>query len=101
GGTTNIRNHLMSVHKFDENGVPIASSTSGSLEEAFSNQGKRTSAHFTTEAFEHQVCKILIKHKLPYTFVQSSLVQELLQLAHAAPSKDLLTLPSNDTITRR
>lgn len=100
GSTSNIRHHLKTDHKLRE-GSGSHAGQSGSLEDAFTNQGKRSSAHFTTEAFEHHVCKILVRHKLPYTFVQWSLLQELLDLAHSAPSKEDLKLPSNDTISRR
>lgn len=73
----------------------------GSIEHALANNGKRSSSHFTKDTFERHICKVLIRHKLPYTFVQSPLLKELLELAHAAPSIEDLQLPSNDTITRR
>jgi len=101
GSTSNIRNHLMSEHKLNEKSDGIHIGQSGSIESAFASHGKRSSAHFSTDALERQVCKILVRHKLPYTFVQSSLVQELLELAHAAPSMEDLKLSSNDTISRR
>ncbi|KAF9427132.1 hypothetical protein BGZ76_002465 [Entomortierella beljakovae] len=47
------------------------------------------------------VCKILVYHKLPYTFVQLPLIQELLEIAHSAPSNDDFKLPFNDTIVRK
>ncbi|KAG0287571.1 hypothetical protein BGZ97_007060, partial [Linnemannia gamsii] len=86
-------------HKLHEHSEKDGVQT-GSIESAFSNQEKRSLAHFSTDALERQVCKILVRHKLPYTFVQSSLLQELLELAHAAPSKEDLKLPSNDTIAK-
>ncbi|KAF9342315.1 hypothetical protein BGX26_007806, partial [Mortierella sp. AD094] len=100
GSTTNIKHHLTIDHKLHEHSEKDGAQT-GSIESIFANQGKRSSAHFSTDALERQVCKILVRHKLPYTFVQSSLVQELLDLAHAAPSIEDLKLPSNDAIARR
>ncbi|KAH7043064.1 hypothetical protein BKA57DRAFT_508433 [Linnemannia elongata] len=45
--------------------------------------------------------KVLVHQKLPYTFVQSPLLKELLELAHAAPSIEDRQFPSNDTIASR
>ena len=104
GSTSNIRNHLRSDHKLNEHSKVVRTGQQGqpgAIENALTTQGKRTSAHFSTDALERQVCKILVRHKLPYSFVQSSLVQELLEIAHSAPSKEDLELPSNDTISRR
>jgi hypothetical protein len=99
--TSNIRNHLVKDHKLNSQSAKDGSSRTGSIENAIANQGKRSSAHFSKDELERQVCKILVRHKLPYTFVQSPLLQELLDLAHSAPNAEDLKLPSNDTITRR
>jgi hypothetical protein len=101
GSTTNIRNHLRTDHKLNEKSQAVRTGQPGPIEDALATQGKRSSAHFSTDALERQVCKILVRHKLPYSFVQSSLVQELLEIAHSAPSMEDLKLPSNDTISRR
>lgn len=101
GSTSNIVNHLRFTHRLSEKSEGYQTGQSGSLENAFANQGKRSSAHFSADVLERQVCKILVRHKLPYTFVQSTLVQELLKIAHSAPSMKDLELPSNDTITKR
>jgi len=101
--TTNIRNHLRTDHKLDSETRNDGTNPSlkGPIVTAISNHGKRSSAHFSTDALEQQVCKILVRHKLPYTFAQSPLLTELLEIAHGAPSRDDLKLPSNDTISRR
>ncbi|KAG0337368.1 hypothetical protein BG005_004083, partial [Podila minutissima] len=58
-------------------------------------------AHFTKDAFKWQVCKMLVLHKLPYTFVKSPTLQSLLHLAHAAPSTDDIKLPGKDKVTKK
>ncbi|KAF9309668.1 hypothetical protein BGZ91_007328 [Linnemannia elongata] len=73
----------------------------GSIGYALANNGKRSSGHFSTDAFERHIYKVLVHHKLPYTFVQSPLLKELLELAHAAPSIEDIQFPSNDTIASR
>ncbi|KAG0195114.1 hypothetical protein BGX28_002258 [Mortierella sp. GBA30] len=62
---SNIKNHLLGDHKLSEaNTKDSACNTqSGPLESDFSKQGKRSSAHFSTEALERHVCKILVRHK--------------------------------------
>ncbi|KAI1285863.1 hypothetical protein EDD11_000654, partial [Mortierella claussenii] len=100
--TTNLIKHLSKVHGLSQDNQNDGSfSGRASIGDALTNQGKRSSAHFSTEELEQKLCKVLVRHKLPYTFVQSSALQELLHLAHAAPSMNDLKLPSNDTITRR
>jgi len=99
--TSNIRTHLITDHKLHQKSHGIQSFRSGGIEDALTTQGKRSSAHFSTDALERQVCKILVRHKLPYTFAEWPLIQELLELAQSAPSSDALKLPSNDTIARR
>ena len=101
GSTSNISHHLKTDHKLSEKDDGPQASQPGSIENALTIQGKRSSAHFSKDTLERHVCKILVRHKLPYTFVQWSLIQELLELAHSAPSKEDLKLPSNDTISRR
>lgn len=101
GSTSNIRTHLISDHKLNDKGKGVDAGQPGSIENAFTAQGKRSSAHFSTDLFEQQVCKVMVHHKLPYTFVQSGLLQDLLVIAHSAPSKEDLKLPSKDTISRR
>jgi hypothetical protein len=93
----------MSDHKLskDVRKDGVYTGQTGSIQSAMAKQGKRSSIHFTTEELERHVCKILVRHKLPYTFAESSSLTELLHLAHAAPSITDLKLPSNDTITRR
>ncbi|KAF9176218.1 hypothetical protein BGZ50_001391, partial [Haplosporangium sp. Z 11] len=101
--TSNIRNHLIGDHHLNgfvqKDGVYTGQT--GSIESVLANKGKRSSAHFSTDVLERHICKILVRHKLPYTFVQSPLLKELLDLAHAAPSTDALKLPSDDTISKR
>ena len=92
--TNNIRNHFMSDHK-------LSKDQTGSIQSAMTNQGKRSSVHFTTDELERHVCKMLVRHKLPYTFAESPLLTELLHLIHAAPSTNDLKLPSNNTIATR
>ena len=103
--TTNIRKHLSGDHKLTEHhqkdGTSTAISRAGSIETALANLGKRNVSHYSTEALERQVCKVLVHHKLPYTIVESPALMELLHIAQAAPSADDIKLPSNDTITRR
>jgi len=101
--TSNIAKHLKNDHKLNESSAKDGTNSSqpGSIESALSNHGKRSAAHFSVDAFEEQVCKMLILHKLPFTLVQSAMLKELLELAHAAPSLDVLKLPSNKTIARR
>ncbi|KAI8600214.1 hypothetical protein EDD21DRAFT_139469 [Dissophora ornata] len=97
--TSNIRNHLMGDHKLNEHVQKDGAYTNRteSIQIAIANQGKRSSAHFSMDALERHVCKILVRHRLPYTFVQSPLLKELL---HLAPMDDL-KLPSKYTITRK
>jgi len=91
----------MSDHKLNEKSKGLRTGQSGSIENALAAKRKRSSANFPIDALERQVYHILVRHKLPYTFVQSSLVQELLEIVHSAPSKENLKLPSNDTISGR
>jgi len=99
--TSNIRRHLINDHKLNENGTGLGNLQVRSIEEAFNNQGKRTSAHFSKELLEQQVCKVLVRHKLPFLIVESPHMQELLEIARLAPTMDDLKLPSKDTISRR
>ncbi|KAF9113207.1 hypothetical protein BGX30_007003, partial [Mortierella sp. GBA39] len=83
----------------DSNG--IFAGAAGTIANAFAIQGKRTRDEFSKDELERQVCKILVHHKLPYTFGESKFLSDLLRLAHAAPSVDDLKIPSNDTFARR
>lgn len=99
----NVKNYHMIDHKLGKDvrkDGPYTGQT-GSIQSTLEYQGKRSSAHFTTDDLERNVTKLLVRHKLPYTYVESPLLTELLHLAHAAPSTVDLKLPSNDTITRR
>ncbi|KAF9094757.1 hypothetical protein BGX27_001376, partial [Mortierella sp. AM989] len=83
GSTSNIRNHLIVDHHLNANSEKNSFYTGQSA--SIAAQGKRSAAHFSTDLFEHQ----------------SPDLKVLLELAHAAPSVTDLSLPSNDTITRR
>jgi len=100
--TTSIMSHLKNGHNLSSTTKKDQSnySKAGSIEDALANQGKRSSAHFTAELFSEQICKVVVRHKLPFTFPESTLFKELLLLAQSAPSADDIKLPSNDTVAR-
>ncbi|KAG9319044.1 hypothetical protein KVV02_000129, partial [Mortierella alpina] len=97
--TSNIRNHLMHDHKLNE-AVPLGN-MQGPLESALSNLRKRNATEFSKEVLERAFCKVLVAHRLAYTFVESPSLLELLRIAQAAPTPEDIVLPSNDTIARR
>jgi len=99
--TTNIRNHLIHDHKLNEKTPAEGSRLTGALEAALTNLGKRTAAQFSKQEFERQFCKVLVRHQLPYTLVESQELLELLKMAQSAASQDDIQLPSNDTIAKR
>ncbi|KAF9078966.1 hypothetical protein BGX27_007381, partial [Mortierella sp. AM989] len=100
--TAIIMNHLKKVHKLSVSSGKDQSnhSKAGSIEDALANQGRRPSAHLTAELFSEQICKVVVRHKLPSTFPGSILFKELLLLAQSAPSAEDIKLPSNDTVAR-
>ena len=62
GSTDNIRNHLQSDHKLNEQSKAVDTGQQGQpgpIENVLATQGKRTSSHFSTDALERQVYKYL------------------------------------------
>ena len=55
--TSNIRRHLINDHKLNENGTGLGNLQVRSIEEAFNNQGKRTSAHFSKNFLNNRSVK--------------------------------------------
>lgn len=99
--TSNIRNHLISDHKINATTPQEGSRLSGPLQSGFTNLGKRNSVQFSTDILQRQFCKVLVRHKLPYTLAESPHMLRLLKIAAAAPSPEEVKLCSNSTITRR
>jgi hypothetical protein len=99
--TSNIRNHLINDHKVNATTPQEGSRLSGPLKSAFTNLGKRSSVQFSTDILQRQFCKVLVRHKLPYTLAESPDMLQLLKIAAAAPSPEEVKLCSNSTITRR
>ncbi|KAF9553977.1 hypothetical protein EC968_009984, partial [Mortierella alpina] len=101
GSTSNISHHLKQDHKLDASTPPEGSRLSGTLQNAFTNLGKRSSMEFSNDILQRQFCKVLVCHKLPYVLAESPHILDLLKIAASAPSPEDVRLCNKDTITKR
>lgn len=104
GSTTNINDHLQRQHHLTKDVRNDGSFTiaKGPLERAMEKLNKRPAeTGFSIIDFQRLLAKFLIQKRLPFTFVEDPIFQKLLHMAQLAPNKDVLALPSNDTMAKR
>lgn len=103
GSMTNVKNHLEWDHLLTKDTLNNGSIRAGDgpLERALVNHGKRPADHFSAEDWSSTLTRFMVHNKLPFTFFEDLDFQVLLFMVQEALSKDLLKLPSNDTMARK
>ncbi|KAG0313490.1 hypothetical protein BG000_005877, partial [Podila horticola] len=106
GTNTSILGHLADKHKVNKDHINdddfYKVRVTGALPAAMANHGKRVAgdAGYSKDVFNKKACMYMVRSGLPPTAVESTDLQDLLYIAHSAPSRDDLKLPSNDTMSR-
>ena len=99
--TSTIKNHLKRVHGIT-GGINNGSKHTGdnsTLAEAWTNiKNART---FSNEEFMSRLLRFLVRSHLPFTIFEIADFQELLNFVQCAPERQLVKLPSADTMTRK
>lgn len=110
--TGNINRHLANHHKVYKDSPSKGEEpmqTPGALENYWStsdlgdsvvSQRFQNPIPFTKERFRESLVRYIVESAAPFSTVTQSSLQQLLFLAHEAPSRSSLLLPSRSTITR-
>lgn len=103
GGTTGIAGHLQSKHHVTREVVNDGTfpRRRGVIDALIANAGKRPAENFSRDDFLDAISKFLVSRKLPFNLVNDPMLQQVINLAQLASSKDEIKLPSNDTISRK